>query len=109
MLPSLSAMTIQPTNQTDSMKITITHAQSSIDPNGTITDSAFPAAKSEFERQITAAIGEEYPEADVWFVEADPCGNGIDIDGGDPSGDIAEEIACIINKIYEAGHFWPAA
>jgi hypothetical protein len=77
------------------MKITITHCQSSIDPSATIPDAEFPAFIDKLEKTYTAAITAEYPDADVWFVNAEPCGNGIDIDGADSSGDIATEIAII--------------
>jgi len=81
------------------MKVTITHCQSSIDPSATIPDSEFARFLDHLQRAYTSAITAEYPDADVWFVNAEPCGNGIDIDCDDSSGDIAMEIAEIMHRV----------
>ena len=83
------------------MNVTITHNQASIDPAATISDEAWPGFLAKLERDISAAIVAEYSDASVRFVAAEPCGNGVDIDGGDPSGDIAWEISEIINRVWE--------
>jgi hypothetical protein len=83
------------------MKITITHCHASIDPSATIPEADFPAFIDRLEKAYTAAITAEYPEADVWYVIAEPCGNGIDIDCDDSSGDIAMEIAVITGREFE--------
>lgn len=84
------------------MKITIFHSQSTIDPAASISDAAFPAFRAELECQYTAAINAEYPDADVRFVDHDPAGNGVEIDGGDETGDIAWEIAAITGRVLES-------
>lgn len=83
------------------MKITISHCQATVDPSATIPDSAFPAFLAALEQQYTAAIKAEYPDADVWFMNHEPAGNGVEIDGGDETGDIAWEIAAITGKVLE--------
>lgn len=83
------------------MNVTITHNRAAIDPFGTISEAAWPEFLARFEGSITASISREFPDADVRFVIAEPCGNGVDIDGGDPSGDIAWEISEIINRTWE--------
>lgn len=83
------------------MKITIAHCQATIDPSATISDAVFPAFLAELERQYTDAIKAEYPDSDVWFVNHEPSGNGVEIDCGDETGDIAWEIAALTGKVLE--------
>jgi hypothetical protein len=83
------------------MKITITHCQNSMDPAATIPGSEFPEFLDDLEKSYTSAITAEYPDANVWFVNAEPCGNGIDIDCADSSGDIAHHINEILSRVFE--------
>ena len=84
------------------MKVTIMHCQASIDPAGTILDAEFPEFLATLERRYTMAIKAEYPDADVWFVNHEPDGNGVTITGGDETGDVAWEIAAIMGRALEA-------
>lgn len=86
------------------MKIIITHNQSTVDPSATVSDAQFPAVLAELERQYQAALLEEFPDAEIEFVQGDDT-YGTKVTGCDDQ-DVAFDVQRITEAVYATGTFW---
>lgn len=89
------------------MKITICHAQESIDPSATYSDEQFVEVRKALETEYEKAILAEYPEAEIDFSGTDSTyairvsGTGMD----DPS-EIEDSVQSICERVFEIGTFY---
>ena len=88
------------------MKITITHKQSSIDPFATVPDADFSEVRADLERQYTAALLAEFPDANIEFLQGDDT-HSVRV-SDDDDGSLGEEVQRILEAVYETGTFWTA-
>ena len=90
------------------MKITIRHAQSSIDPSGTIPDNRFPGVLAALESAYEDAILREYPGAEIEFEESSDTNEIVlrGIDDGKEYESILNSLNIIVGTVYETGNFW---
>ncbi len=88
------------------MKITIKGTIASLDPNGISPDSE--QSLQNYNNELTAAILEEYPEAEIIHLNEDDSGSGIVVraDSNEQEEQAVLSVQHTGEQIYAQGNFW---
>jgi hypothetical protein len=88
------------------MKITIKGTTASLDPNATSPDSE--QSLQNYNNELTAAVLEEYPDAEIIHLNEDDSGSGIVVraDSNEEEEQAVLFVQRIGEQIYAQGNFW---
>jgi hypothetical protein len=90
----------------DTMKITISHTQSSIDPAGTYSDEEFPAVRRALEKAYVDAILTQFPYLEIEFRDEDTTYSVRFNGSGEEAEELEVSVQDICESVFETGNFW---